>query len=340
MRIELPGLRLEYFPLGALVAYGLLRLLEERGIRARLGFADPFGRPEAFLEVEGDLDKAGLVSLLARFVEEVNPTERYGLASDQDPTPEGVRAALREGSPASPFLVAYVNPWWSSEKRPQKEQSQKKQPQKKQSQKKKPLRSPLDTSSAKQRFSAFLHEAVSALKKRRVRRKGREAAFRRVLFVEPLLPPDPLLAEEDPHHPLFGDISAPKWHVSQRRATADQASVAGGEKRSYTRRLSPAATLLAWEAFPFYPFPPGKSSLPLGFRLVGEVHWLLLPVPKEPVSASLLQALVALGPEASRRVPDLALWASPLHKGGEKEYSFFKEARRWDEVAEELGVGA
>jgi hypothetical protein len=321
MRIKLPGLRLEYFPLAALVAYGLLRLLEERGIRARLGFADPFGRPEAFLEVEGDLDEAGLVSLLARFVEEVDPTERYGLASDEDPTPEGARAALREGSPASPFLVAYVNPWWSPQSRT--------------------LRSPLNTSSGNQRFSGFLHEAVSALRKRGVQREGREAAFRRVLFVEPLLPPDPLLAEEDPHHPLFGDISTPKWHVSQRRATADQASVAGEEKRVYTRRLSPAATLLAWEAFPFYPFPPGKSSLPLGFCLVGEVHWLLLPVPEEPVSAPLLRALVALGPEASRRVPDLALWASPLHKGGKKEeFPFFKEARRWDEVAEELGVGA
>jgi hypothetical protein len=320
MRIELPGLRLEYFPLAALVAYGLLRLLEERGIRARLGFADPFGRPEAFLEVEGDLDKAGLVSLLARFVEEVNPTERYGLASDQDPTPEGVRAALREGSPASPFLVAYLNPWWSPQNRT--------------------LRSPLNTSSGNQRFSGFLHKAVWNLRKRGVRREGREAAFRRVLFVEPLLPPDPLLAEEDPHHPLFGDISAPKWHVSQRRATADQASVAKDEEGGYTRRLSPAATLLAWEAFPFYPFPPGKSSLPLGFRLVGEVPWLLLPTPEEPVSAPLLRALVALGPEASRRVPDLALWASPLHKGGEKEYPFFKEARRWDEVAEELGAGA
>jgi hypothetical protein len=78
----------------------------------------------------------------------------------------------------------------------------------------------------------------------------------------------------------------------------------------------------------------------LGFRLVGEVHWLLLPVPEEPVSAPLLRALVALGPEASRRVPDLALWASPLHKGGKKEFPFFKEARHWDEVAEELGVGA
>ena len=337
MRIELPGLRLEYFPLAALVAYGLLRLLEERGIRARLGFADPFGRPEAFLEVKGDLDKDGLVSLLAEFVENFvekekkdltekekeDLTKRYGLAPGEDPTPEGVRAALREGSPASPFLVAYVNPWWSPENRT--------------------LRSPLDTSSAKQRFSGFLHflyEAVSALKKRGVRREGREAAFRRVLFVEPLLPPDPLLAEEDPHHPLFGDISAPKWHVSQRRATADQASVAGEEKRDYTRRLSPAATLLAWEAFPFYPFPPGKSSLPLGFRLVGEVPWLLLPTPEEPVSAPLLRALVALGPEAFRRVPDLALWASPLHKGGKNEYPFFKEARRWDEVAEELGAGA
>jgi hypothetical protein len=319
MRIELPGLRLEYFPLAALVAYGLLRLLEERGIRARLGFADPFRRPEAFLEVEGNLDKDGLVSLLADFVEEVGPTERYGLASDQDPTPEGVRAALREGSPASPFLVAYVNPWWSPQSRT--------------------LRSPLNTSSGNQRFSGFLHKAVSALRKRGVRREGREAAFRRVLFVEPLLPPDPLLAEEDPQHPLFGDISAPKWHVSQRRATADQASVAGDEKRSYTRRLSPAATLLAWEAFPFYPFPPGKSSLPLGFRLVGEMPWLLLPAPEEPVSAPLLQALVALGPEAFRRVLDLALWASPLHKGGKNEYPFFKEARRWDEVAEELGAG-
>jgi hypothetical protein len=325
MRIELPGLRLaglrlEYFPLAALVAYGLLRLLEERGIRARLGFADPFGRPEAFLEVEGDLDEAGLVSLLADFVEEVDPTERYGLASGEDPTPEGVRAALREGSPASPFLVAYVNPWWSPQNRT--------------------LRSPLNTSSGNQRFSGFLHKAVSALRKRGVRREGREAAFRRVLFVEPLLPPDPLLAEEDPHHPLFGDISAPKWHVSQRRATADQASVAKDEEGGYTRRLSPAATLLAWEAFPFYPFPPGKSSLPLGFRLVGEMPWLLLPVPKEPVSAPLLRALVALGPEAFRRVPDLALWASPLHKGGKNEYPFFKEARRWDEVAEELGAGA
>jgi len=320
MRIELPGLRLEYFPLAALVAYGLLRLLKEWDIRARLGFADPFGRPEAFLEVEGDLDEAGLVSLLARFVEEVDPTERYGLASNEDPTPEGARAALREGSPASPFLVAYVNPWWSPQSRT--------------------LRSPLNTSSGNQRFSGFLHKAVSALRKRGVRREGREAAFRRVLFVEPLLPPDPLLAEEDPHHPLFGDISAPKWHVSQRRATADQASVAKDEEGGYTRRLSPAATLLAWEAFPFYPFPPGKSSLPLGFRLVGEVPWLLLPAPKKPVGAPLLQALVALGPEASRRVPDLALWASPLHKGGKNEYPFFKEARRWDEVAEELGVGA
>jgi hypothetical protein len=270
--------------------------------------------------VEGDLDEDGLVSLLARFVEEVNPTERYGLASDEDPTPEGARAALREGSPASPFLVAYVNPWWSPQNRT--------------------LRSPLNTSSGNQRFSGFLHNAVSALRKRGVRSEGREAAFRRVLFVEPLLPPDPLLAEEDPHHPLFGDISAPKWHVSQRRATADQASVAGEEKRSYTRRISPAATLLAWEAFPFYPFPPGKSSLPLGFRLVGEVPWLLLPAPEEPVSPPLLRALVALGPEAFRRVPDLALWASPLHKGGKNEYPFFKEARRWDEVAEELGAGA
>jgi hypothetical protein len=319
MRIELPGLRLEHFPLAALVAYGLLRLLEERGIRARLGFADPFRRPEAFLEVEGDLDKDGLVSLLAEFVEKVNPTERYGLASDEDPTPEGARAALREGSPASPFLVAYVNPWWSPQNRT--------------------LRSPLNTSSGNQRFSGFLRKAVWNLRKRGVRREGREAAFRRVLFVEPLLPPDPLLAEEDPHHPLFGDISAPKWHVSQRRATADQASVAGDEKRDYTRRLSPAATLLAWEAFPFYPFPPGKSSLPLGFRLVGEVPWLLLPTPQEPVSPPLLRALVALGPEAFRRVPDLALWASPLHKGGKNGYPFFKEARRWDEVAEELGAG-
>jgi hypothetical protein len=292
MRIELPGLRLEYFPLAALVAYGLLRLLEERGIRARLGFADPFGRPEAFLEVEGDLDEDGLVSLLARFVEEVDPTGRYGLASDEDPTPEGARAALREGSPASPFLVAYVNPWWSPQNRT--------------------LRSPLNTSSGNQRFSGFLHKAVSALRKRGVRREGREAAFRRVLFVEPLLPPDPLLAEEDPHHPLFGDISAPKWHVSQRRATADQASVAKDEEGGYTRRLSPAATLLAWEAFPFYPFPPGKSSLPLGFRLVGEVPWLLLPTPEEPVSPPLLRALVALGPEAFRRVPDLALWLRPF----------------------------
>jgi hypothetical protein len=285
-----------------------------------LGFADPFGRPEAFLEVEGDLDEAGLVSFLASFVEEVDPTGRYGLAPDEDPTPEGARAALREGSPASPFLVAYVNPWWSPQNRT--------------------LRSPLNTSSGNQRFSGFLHKAVSALKKRRVRREGREAAFRRALFVVPLLPPDTLLAEEDPRHPLFGDAPAPKWHVSQRRATADQASVAKDEEGGYTRRLSPAATLLAWEAFPFYPFPPGKSSLPLGFRLVEEVPWLLLPTPEEPVSAPLLRVLVALGPEAFRRLPDLAHWVSPLHKGGKNEYPFFLGARPWDEVAEGLGAGA
>jgi len=314
-RIELRGLSLHGFPVAALAAYGLLRVLTEKGIAARLGFDEAETLPRAFLEAEG-MDERGLVKLLCRHALEADP-KRYGMepglpAREQDDRLwEEARRQLRTGEPAASFLVAYLNPWWQDGKGF--------------------VWSPLDTTGGNQSFSEFLKKTLKALQGKKAR-GALEAAFQRVLFQDVLLPPDPLLHEEDPDHPLFGDLPGVKWHPSQKRSTADQAGVAREESGELTLRISPAAVLLAWEAFPLYPFPPGRSRLPLGFAERNSTPWILLPTPAYPVSLDLLRSLIALGPRASERSDDLALWASPRHKGGIRDYPVFMDAQRWDSL--------
>lgn len=334
--LELRGLSREGFPVAALAAYGLLRVLAEGGVGAGLSFADPRGRPVARLHLPEGWEEERLLGFLEDHTRRIGP-ERFGLppreekkanrkGKKQPPgegenqpqgkeakegkklyTPGEVRARLASGDQASPFLLAYVNPWWEP--------------------KGQTIRSPLDTSSGNQNFWSFLWSLLDLVKKYPMR-----PVFRRALFKSVILPPDPLLREEDPGHPLFGDeVPDLKWHPVRKRESADQAELADEEKKELTLRVSPGALLLALEALPFYPFPLGRSSLPLGFareRGGKGRSLLLLPTSEHPVDVELLKALIALAPhlKLKGRTSDLTVWASPLNRDGRNDYPCFLQA--------------
>lgn len=308
MRTVLSGLNLEGFPLSALAAYGLLRVLGERERPVRLFFQDARGRPVAVLEGIGEEE---VVREVVAHLQNLDPL-RYGLPQD-GPLPRRfsareVRERLWGNDPASPFLVAYVNPWVEEE-----------------------VRSPLDTTSGQQSFLGMLRDLVDLLRDLSKTPEALEAAVHRALFQGVILPPDPLLQEEDPSHPLFGEeVPDLKWHRVRSRETATQAEVANEEDQSLALRLHPVALLLALEAFPFYPFPPGRSRLPLGFA---QENLLLLPTPETLVGPEALAVLIALAPELADRVP---FWASARVKEGRNDYPFFQEARPWPTPASTL----
>lgn len=305
--LRLEGLNREGFPVAALAAYGLLRVLAEKGVEARLSFDEARGRPVARLHLPSTWGEKEFLDSLEDYVDQLGP-ERFGLPSGEAKgryAPKEIRSRLAGGDQASPFLLAYVNPWWEPDGQA--------------------LRSPLDTTSGQQGFLSFLSDLLNLVKAHPMR-----PVFRRALFRSVILPPDPLLREEDPGHPLFGDkVPDLKWHPVRKRESADQAELANKERKELTLRISPGALLLALEALPFYPFPPGRSLLPLGFAREREGKrrpLLLLPTPEHPVDAELLKTLVALAPRLEGRTSDLVVWASPLNKDGRNDYPCFLQA--------------
>lgn len=294
-RIVLNGLNLDGFPLAALVAYGLLRVLDEQGVKARLGFEDAEYRPRAFLETNLS-EEALLMDHLLPFALAydqrrrgvVEVVEKEGEAGEQPKRRRARRkkkvlelkdlAAENRVSQIDPeFLLAYLA------QLPRK---------------KGPVTTPFDTTKGQQGFLKALGGVVELL--RNDPHRTREA-IQRVLHDAVLLSPrDRLFTEKIPR---LG------WHPTQFRRTADQARISNQEKDLETIRLNPAAVLLAWEALPLFPFPPG-ADIPLGFTREGGRYRLHLPTPSEAVELAVVRTLIALAPSLEGRAPDLAVWVS------------------------------
>lgn len=302
MRLE--GLNLDGFPVAALAAYGLLRVLEERlGLGVKLSFDLPWERPVACLH---GVDKEGVLQHLVQYAKGVQPSD-YGLPNEDEEDKEEEKAVcqkLQRRDGASSYLVAYLNPWFCSEKRKSKDW----------------ITTPFDTTSGRQKFLGLLGKVASAFRELEIGEVKQD--FERALFENVILPPDSLEGGTGRSGREIPDL---KWHRVRCRQTATQSARAAEEPKDQTLRIRPSALLLALEALPLYPFPPGRSPLPLGFKRGEKGPILLLPTPGSPVDTQTLRALVALAPLLPERCPDVPVWASPKIRVG-KSYPCFGEA--------------
>lgn len=289
--LKLKGLNLDGFPLAALAAYGLLRVLEEKGLQAALAFEAPYARPVALLNLpmcreallDFLVDHARTLDLQERGVvrERVRGTGRKGKVKEKEIVLELKDLWERGLLSQNPFFQAYLFQVRGRAKTARL------------------VTTPFDTTKGQQGFLKALAALVELLRKDPDR--AREA-FRKALFEDVRLLPGDLLYRKVPR---LG------WHPSQFRRTADQARIATKERYEGTTRLNPAALLLAWEAIPFFPFAPSRRNpVPLGFTFTGGRYRLHLPAPEAPVDAALLRALIALAPSLGDRTPDLRVWTS------------------------------
>jgi len=305
--LRLSGLHLDGFPLAALAAYGLLRVLEERGIEAGLAFEAPRARPVALLDVR--MRERDLLDHLVAHVFSLDLGAR-GVPAGGGKIPSLSTLWKEEKLPRNPFTQAYLAPL----------------PPRGRSKGPRLVTTPFDTTKGQQGFLKALATVVKQLREDRDRTRE---AFRKVLCEDVrLLPGDR----------LFGEVPRLGWHPSQFRRTADQARIANKERPIETIRLNPAALLLAWEAIPYFPFvPSAREPLPLGFAREGGRYRLFLPTPGTPVGPRMLRALVALAPGLGGRTPDLGVWTSLRigSKSSKDDYPCFLEA----EPVVPLGAG-
>lgn len=287
----LEGLALEGFPVAALAAYGILRVLvEEEGLEnARLVFRDPHGRPvPGLLGVE----KKELLYRLARHLRRTPPLPLELLAKGklEDLSLEGATRDPR----ARRFLPALLLPQPGG----------------------KAFRTPLDTSKGQQNFLKALQENWEA-----ARRPNLLKGLLRVLFGKGVLlePGEEVWVWGRRGHRAtwskealeFGLIG---WHPSQYRQWAEAPREPNRVPFKEKVRIHPVAILLAWEAVPLFLLYPG----PGGVRAAGVLDpggrpSLLLPAPGHPVSLRALQALLLQAPllgNGGAWPREVALWRS------------------------------
>ena len=291
MVIKLKGLNLDGFPLSALAAYGLTRLLNKMGYQAELGFINAATRPYARLGLlKGDnnniKDIESLSENLVRYIESAN-FEELGLHKGLEKLKD-INKSNASGNIDREFYLAYI----------------KKEP----NTKKGITRTPFDTTKGNQKFLNILRKVINSLRADQERAK---AAFIEALSETVLLIPNTTLSNKFKDTDKGKKLSRIGWHPSQFRRTADQARIANEESKKdwETIRLNPAAVFLAWEAIPLYPFVPG-AEVPLGFAKENSTLWLFLPTPARCVNLTFLKTLVALAPSLKDRAPDLPIWRS------------------------------
>jgi|Deesub1362A_J573_1020465.scaffolds.fasta_scaffold03288_5 hypothetical protein len=312
LAVELSALRHWDFPLAALTAYGALRILEEeQGKEATLCFVE---KPWGPVPVLCGLDRDSLLEALA---DHLSSLDRQGLKIHPDASRikdlggeyfRFLGEAVSQGDRhRAAFLQAYLAPNRRDMNRP--------------------IPTPFDTTKGRQAFFKTLDEAHQL-----AGQLGFPAGLRRVLFEEGVLI---YPGEVIPSAPQLG------WHGSQYREWADRARNPSEEKECQRVRVHPVAVLLAWEALPLYPMAlgAGLEPRPIGFLAPqerGASPSLVLPLPRRPVGAGGLRALIAAGPvaiAAGRGWPrDVELWVSPMRgsKGAKGAYPTFMGAKPWD----------
>lgn len=303
--MKLRGLNLGGFPLAALAAYGLLRLLTEKGQRARLRFENASQAPYAVISTNLQ-DEGQLVDWLLGTLRDLDPVTR-GYVGEKvmvEKKSGGTREKIeilklkelqqrKDVSMDKAFQMAYFAEGLNE------------------------VYTPFDTTKGQQNFLKVYQDCREYLFKDE--KRAREA-LQRVLFEGVLLLPNDTLFEE--RIPRIG------WHHSQFRRTASQARITNLEPDIETVRLNPAAIVLAWEALPLFPFPP-RTEVPLGFSRNGRRYRLYIPTPPRLVTLGHLRALIALAPSLENRVPDLPVWVSERigSKAQQDDYPCFLEAR-------------
>ncbi|NPA71510.1 MAG: hypothetical protein GXO35_01650, partial [Gammaproteobacteria bacterium] len=152
MVIELKGLNLDGFPLSALAAYGLTRLLNKAGYQAELGFINAATRPYAYLKLKENNDIRDIESMSGVLTEiaQNSKIEDKGLYEELKKLEELVKSKA-PGSSSEDFYLAYINkvPSPKGEVRI--------------------IKTPFDTTKGQQRFPRILAEIINMLKKDKVR---------------------------------------------------------------------------------------------------------------------------------------------------------------------------
>lgn len=311
--VWLRGLNVDYFPLSALMAYGILRILvEERGLKGvRLAFDSPYNRPVAGLEA---VNCRCLLKILQDHILNIPPLPD-GLPQKKGKLQDVVRDFQREAVQGNPRARTFAPSLYLPRSG-------------------KPLLTPLDTSKAQQGFITVLNWASGVAKQLALGGELRRTLLR-ILLQSPLLYP----GESLPGVRGFKEEYRIGWHHSQRRQGAEQARKPAKEKEQETVRIHPVAILLAWESVPLFTLYPGTNGpMGAGFLHVGSANpTLLLPIPGAPVSLEELRILLFQAPlcctSGSKDTwpPMVALWQSQrLGSLASKEaYPVFAPAEVW-----------
>lgn len=303
----LKGLHSDHFPLTAMMAYGILRILvEERGLKGvRLVFSDPGGRPTAGLV---GLDCCQLIGHLAGHLTTTPPLPPDLLKKEN--LKEVLEDLVRQGDPrARAFAPSLYLPSSAG-----------------------PFITPLDTTKGRQSLLRILEQAHTITVGLGQSLGG---VLVRTICETPLLYPGETLPQGLVKEYRIG------WHHSQYRQWAERAREPTKEKVHETVRIHPVAILLAWEALPLFTLYPGTGG-PMGAGLweAGSANpSLLLPIPGVPVSLAELRVLLFQGPlaRASGNMarypwpPAVALWESKRLGGRDSTdpYPVFSAARVW-----------
>jgi hypothetical protein len=293
--VWLEGLGLEGFPVAALAAYGVLRLLvEEEGMgEVRLVFRNPFSRPvPGLLGVE----ERELLLHLARRLRRTPPLPQQLL--DQKKELEDLLEEMQGLAAADPrtriFLPALLLP------RPGGEI----------------FRSPLDTSKASQYLTETLRKNWEAARRIHLLKGLRQVLFadspRTGVLLEKGVKWQIRFMEKGKRKRGFGQMG---WHPTQYRRRAEGAQKPSELEDKEKVRIHPVATLLAWEAVPlFFLYPTQDGIRAAGIHDPEGSPRLLLPTPDHPVSLRALKALLLQAPLALQNPrawpPEVALWCS------------------------------
>lgn len=280
----LEGLNLDGFPVSALAAYGVLRILvEERGVDGvRLVFAEPFERPVAGLL---GISRKRLIYHLVRHLCQFPPLPQDVLQLQSLKEAESVLHSL---APSDPRVRRFVSALYLVRN-------------------KESLRTPLDTSKGQQKLLATLSKAREVMRKLNLVQALEDVLFSNVL----VLPGQKLLSKGNDEYGRVG------WHPSQYRRWAERAHEPTKEKSGETLRIHPVAILLAWEAVPLFTLFHGTEG-PMGAGVidVGSPNpSLVLPIPGEPITLDMLKALLfqtplVIGSSKTSWPPEVAIWRS------------------------------
>lgn len=260
--VWLDGLNLDYFPVGALAAYGLLRLLEEDGGKVALAFRSAADRPVPGLVGIGEEE---LVEALEKRLLYKSPLPEELFPYDKvKEIPGWLGEELAKDPKAAPVMRALYHRTESGEI----------------------LRNPLDTTKGQQGFlkaireNFFLNPHLDGLREQ----------IRRVLFEDPLLAPGEVLTGGRVTRSGWkhGEVTFPLlgWHPSQWRQAAEMGRSPENIPFSEKSRIHPIATTLAAHALPLYRFlGEGRDLRVRGFLdPFGETPKLLLVLPTFPAS--------------------------------------------------------